>query len=107
MLLPRGRFMAELTVYSTIGVRSAAEDLFSQFERANGHKIAVTWGHGADAGQARRERRKGRCTDLEPGRARKSEQARQDCRRIGHGIGKLRRRYRRESRCAEAGHLNA
>ncbi len=36
--------MAELTVYSTIGVRSAAEDLFSQFERANGHKIAVTWG---------------------------------------------------------------
>jgi molybdate transport system substrate-binding protein len=36
--------MAELTVYSTIGVRSAAEELFRQFEKANGHKLAVTWG---------------------------------------------------------------
>jgi molybdate transport system substrate-binding protein len=36
--------MVELTVYSTIGVRSAAEDLFQQFEKANGHTVAVTWG---------------------------------------------------------------
>jgi len=35
--------MAELIVYSTIGVRSAAEGLFAQFEMA-GHKLAVTWG---------------------------------------------------------------
>lgn len=36
--------MAELTVYSTIGVRSAAEDLFRKFETSSGHKLAVTWG---------------------------------------------------------------
>jgi molybdate transport system substrate-binding protein len=36
--------MAELTVYSTIGVRSAAEGLFAQFETASGHALAVTWG---------------------------------------------------------------
>jgi molybdate transport system substrate-binding protein len=36
--------MAELTVYSTIGVRSAAEGLFAQFETTSGHKLAVTWG---------------------------------------------------------------
>lgn len=36
--------MAELTVYSTIGVRSAAEGLFAQFEIASGHRVAVTWG---------------------------------------------------------------
>jgi molybdate transport system substrate-binding protein len=36
--------MAELTVYSTIGVRSAAEDLYAQFAAASGHKVAVTWG---------------------------------------------------------------
>jgi molybdate transport system substrate-binding protein len=35
--------MAELTVYSTIGVRSAAEELFSRFEKADGHKLNVTW----------------------------------------------------------------
>ena len=33
-----------LTVYSTIGVRSAAEELFRNFEKASGHKLAVTWG---------------------------------------------------------------
>ena len=32
------------TVYSTIGVRSAAEELFAQFEKTSGHKLAVTWG---------------------------------------------------------------
>jgi molybdate transport system substrate-binding protein len=36
--------MAELAVYSTIGVRSAAEDLFRKFETASGHKLSVTWG---------------------------------------------------------------
>jgi molybdate transport system substrate-binding protein len=36
--------MAELKVYCTIGVRSAAEGLFSQFETAGGHKLSVAWG---------------------------------------------------------------
>ena len=36
--------MAEFTVYSTIGVRSAAEDLFRKFETSSGHKLSVTWG---------------------------------------------------------------
>src|SRR5580704_10971303 len=35
--------MAELVVFSTIGVRSAAERLFAPFE-VSGHKLAVTWG---------------------------------------------------------------
>src|ERR1700685_830166 len=35
--------MAELVVYSTIGVRSAAEPLFTEFDKAS-HKLAVTWG---------------------------------------------------------------
>jgi molybdate transport system substrate-binding protein len=36
--------MAELTIYSTIGVRSAAEDLFRKFENSSGHRLAITWG---------------------------------------------------------------
>jgi molybdate transport system substrate-binding protein len=36
--------MAELVVFSTIGVRSAAEQLFAQYDKASGHKLAVTWG---------------------------------------------------------------
>src|ERR1700730_1372295 len=36
--------MAELVVFSTIGVRSAAEQLFAQFDTASGHTLAVTWG---------------------------------------------------------------
>jgi molybdate transport system substrate-binding protein len=36
--------MADLVVFSTIGVRSAAEQLFAQFDQASGHKLAVTWG---------------------------------------------------------------
>jgi molybdate transport system substrate-binding protein len=36
--------MAELVVFSTIGVRSAAEQLFAQFDKSSGHKLAVTWG---------------------------------------------------------------
>jgi molybdate transport system substrate-binding protein len=35
--------MSELVVFSTIGVRSAAEQLFAQFDKAS-HKLAVTWG---------------------------------------------------------------
>ncbi len=36
--------MAEIAIYSTIGVRSAAEELFETFEKTSGHKLAVTWG---------------------------------------------------------------
>ncbi len=36
--------MAELKVYSSIGVRSAAEELFRQFETATGHKLSIVWG---------------------------------------------------------------
>jgi molybdate transport system substrate-binding protein len=36
--------MTDLVVFSTIGVRSAAEQLFAQFDRTSGHKLAVTWG---------------------------------------------------------------
>jgi molybdate transport system substrate-binding protein len=36
--------MPELTIYSTIGVRSAAEQLFETFEKTSGHKLVVTWG---------------------------------------------------------------
>jgi molybdate transport system substrate-binding protein len=36
--------MTELTVYSSIGVRSAAEAIFAQFEKETGHRLAVTWG---------------------------------------------------------------
>jgi molybdate transport system substrate-binding protein len=36
--------MSELSVYSSIGVRSAAEELFRKFEKQNGGRLAVTWG---------------------------------------------------------------
>ena len=36
--------MNELTVYSSIGVRSAAEELFRRFEKQSGNRLAVTWG---------------------------------------------------------------
>jgi molybdate transport system substrate-binding protein len=36
--------MTELSVYSSIGVRSAAEELFRQFEKQNASRLAVTWG---------------------------------------------------------------
>jgi molybdate transport system substrate-binding protein len=36
--------MVELTIFSTIGVRSAAEELFREFEKKSGHKLAVIWG---------------------------------------------------------------
>jgi molybdate transport system substrate-binding protein len=34
---------AELKVYSTIGVQAALEELAPKFEKANGHKLAITW----------------------------------------------------------------
>ena len=36
--------MTDLSVYSSIGVRSAAEELFRRFEKQNGSRLAVTWG---------------------------------------------------------------
>jgi molybdate transport system substrate-binding protein len=39
--------LAELKVYSTIGVRSAAEKLFRRFERTTGHSLTVTWASAA------------------------------------------------------------
>ena len=36
--------MAALIVFSTIGVRSAAEQLLAQFNKTSGHKLAVSWG---------------------------------------------------------------
>ena len=36
--------MTELSVFSSIGVRSAAEELFRKFEQQNGSRLVVTWG---------------------------------------------------------------
>jgi molybdate transport system substrate-binding protein len=36
--------MAEIKVYSSIGVRSAAEELFRKFEQASGHRLVLVWG---------------------------------------------------------------
>jgi molybdate transport system substrate-binding protein len=36
--------MTDLTVYSSIGVRTAAEELFRRFEKQNGSRLAVCWG---------------------------------------------------------------
>lgn len=35
---------AEIKVYSTIGVKSALEELAPKFEKATGNKLNVTWG---------------------------------------------------------------
>ena len=35
---------AEIKVYSTIGVKSAIEDLAPKFEKATGNKLNITWG---------------------------------------------------------------
>ena len=35
---------AEIKVYSTIGVKSALEDLAPEFEKATGNKLNITWG---------------------------------------------------------------
>ena len=34
---------ADLKVFSTIGVQGAVEELVPQFEKASGHKLAITW----------------------------------------------------------------
>jgi molybdate transport system substrate-binding protein len=39
--------LADLKVYSTIGVRSAAEELFRRFEETSGHTLALTWASAA------------------------------------------------------------
>jgi molybdate transport system substrate-binding protein len=39
--------LADLKIYSTIGVRSAAEDLFRRFEEASGHTLTLTWASAA------------------------------------------------------------
>ena len=36
--------MADVTVYSSIGVRSAAEELFRKFETRSSSRLTVTWG---------------------------------------------------------------
>ena len=36
--------MTELSVFSSIGVRSAAEDLFRTFEKAGSHTLTIAWG---------------------------------------------------------------
>jgi len=36
--------MPELAIYSTIGVRSAAEELFRKFEKEQACRLTVTWG---------------------------------------------------------------
>jgi len=38
---------AELKVFSTIGVQAALEELTPKFEKANGHKLTITWGTAA------------------------------------------------------------
>jgi molybdate transport system substrate-binding protein len=38
---------AEIKVYSTIGVQAALEELTPKFEKASGHKLAITWGTAA------------------------------------------------------------
>ncbi len=35
---------AEIKVFSTIGVKSALEELTPKFEKATGHKLNITWG---------------------------------------------------------------
>jgi molybdate transport system substrate-binding protein len=39
--------LAELKIYSTIGVKSAAEDLFRRFEETSGHRLTLTWASAA------------------------------------------------------------
>ena len=62
--------MPELAIYSSIGVRSAADELFQKFEKTSGHKLAVTWGTAPmlvkriEGGETRG------CVDLQPCRYR-------------------------------------
>lgn len=43
-LLAQAVLGAEIKVYSTIGVKSALEELGSKFEQATGNKLNITWG---------------------------------------------------------------
>jgi molybdate transport system substrate-binding protein len=43
-LLVQAASGAEIKVYSTIGVKSALEDLASKFEKATGNKLNISWG---------------------------------------------------------------
>jgi len=44
LLAPALASVAELKVYSTIGVKGAIEDLAPKFEKATGNKLNITWG---------------------------------------------------------------
>jgi len=44
LLTPTLTSAAELKVYSTIGVKSAIEDLAPKFEKATGNKLNISWG---------------------------------------------------------------
>lgn len=44
LALSQSVFAAELKVYSTIGVKSALEDLAPKFEAATGNKLNISWG---------------------------------------------------------------
>ena len=95
------------SVYSTIGVRSAAEELFAQFEKASGHKLAVTWG---TAPMLVKRIEGGETADvlvLSRAGIDALEKARQDRAGFRGHAGEFRRRHRRESRRAEARHLHA
>src|SRR3954462_13847300 len=43
-VLAQAASAAELKVYSTIGVKSALEDLAPKFEKATGNKLNISWG---------------------------------------------------------------
>lgn len=36
-------FAAEIKVYSTVGIKSALDDIIPKFEKATGHKLVLTW----------------------------------------------------------------
>jgi molybdate transport system substrate-binding protein len=44
LALSQTAFAAELKVYSTIGVKSAVEELAPKFEKATGNKLNISWG---------------------------------------------------------------
>src|SRR5947208_8913566 len=44
LLLAQVASAAEITVYSTIGVKSVLEELVPQFEKATGNKLNISWG---------------------------------------------------------------
>jgi molybdate transport system substrate-binding protein len=43
LLAPAFASAAEIKVYSTVGVKSVLEELVPKFEKATGHKLAITW----------------------------------------------------------------